>query len=79
MLSKTKGRCQKHSEGGGTGWLRKAKNSVQAQHSWGLGLAELGNDGLLHYNHRNHNLHLSVNLGMISRFKQQACVLNKMK
>ena len=24
------------------GWLRKAENKVKAQHSWGLGLAELG-------------------------------------
>ena len=25
------------------GWLRKAENKAKAQHSWGLGLAELGN------------------------------------
>ena len=24
------------------GWLRKAENKAKAQHSWGLGLAELG-------------------------------------
>ena len=26
------------------GWLRKAENKAKAQHSWGLDLAELGNN-----------------------------------
>ena len=37
------------------GWVRKAENKAKAQHSWGLGLAELANNNFNNKNNSHNN------------------------